>query len=165
LIALGAALEFLGPAGPRRILARDFYQGDGIARNVRKPGEILVRVTIPAKSRGLLASYEKLRLRGSFDFPECGIAVSLRMSGGLAREVTIVANALETTPVVLEEVARTLEGTDLSDTRLEAAARLVVESVQPVRNTAFPPAYRKKMAGVLAKRALRSLRSGLIVHP
>ncbi|MHB8584391.1 MAG: FAD binding domain-containing protein [Thermoplasmatota archaeon] len=155
LLALDASFEFVGPDGTRSIRARDFYQGDGIERNGRKPGEILTAVTLPSASRSLRAAYEKLRLRGSFDFPECGIAVAVNVHGGRLSEFTLVANALETIPRVLDEVTAGYLDRELDEAAFARLGADVSAAVQPVRNTSFPPAYRKKMAGVLAKRALR----------
>ncbi|HLE98239.1 MAG TPA: FAD binding domain-containing protein, partial [Candidatus Thermoplasmatota archaeon] len=105
LIALGARVHLAGPDGAREMPLKDFYRGDGIERNVRRPDEIVTFVDLPPSARRLRAAYTKLRLRESWDFPELGIAVALRLDGDRLAECHIVANALETTPRVLDDVA------------------------------------------------------------
>lgn len=164
-LALDARYEFAGPEGARTVRAREFYAGDGIERNVRKPGEVLVRVAIPREARGLVARYEKLRLRGSWDFPEAGVAVAARMAGKEAREVSIATTGLESVPRLHAGIADTLVGGELTDTRIDEAAKALVDEVNAYRNTTFPPAYRKKMTGVLFKRAMRGARDEALAGP
>ena len=80
LMVLDATYHLAGLDGRRSVPAREFYGGDGIERNVKRPEEILTHVTVPAASRSLLAEYRKLRVRESFDYPMMGVAASLRKS-------------------------------------------------------------------------------------
>lgn len=158
LLALDASYELVGRDGARTLRAREFYAGDGIQRNVRKPGELLVRVTIPREKRGTVARYEKLRLRGTWDFPEAGVCVAARFDGATVREMAITTTGLESVPRTHDALAQALVGAELTDERIDATAKALVDEVNAYRNTSFPPAYRKKMTGVLFKRAARGAR-------
>ena len=161
LITLGASMELVGPEGRRTLPMQDFYTGtDGIHRNQKKPGELLTAVNVPRESQGLRATYHKLRLRDSWDFPELGIAASARFDGERVTELHLVANALEMWPLVLDNFVAPYVGERLTDAVIKKIADGVVETVRPVKNTTFTPAYRKKMAGVFTQRALRELRDG-----
>ena len=160
LIALGARVHLAGPDGAREMPLKDFYRGDGIERNVRRPDEIVTFVDLPPSARRLRAAYTKLRLRESWDFPELGIAVALRLDGDRLAECHIVANALETTPRVLDDVAAPHLGKPLTDAAIDRIAADVEDAVQPVKNTSYPPSYRKKMARVYTRRALKRARDG-----
>lgn len=160
LIALGAEYELAGPSGTRRVPAARFYKNDGIDRNVKRADELLTFVHLPADAPSWRASYEKLRQRDSWDFPELGIAVALRMDGPTVAALRIVANALEAAPLLLEKVAAPALGRPLTDALIDELAAAVEENVRPVKNTNLSPGYRKKMARVFARRALRAARDG-----
>ncbi|MHB8606384.1 MAG: FAD binding domain-containing protein [Thermoplasmatota archaeon] len=160
LITLGAEFELASEHGARRVKVAEFYAGDGIERNVRKPGELLTFVHVPAHAQKLRAAYVKLRQRESWDFPELGIAVAGRFDGrGHLEELHLVANALEMTPIALDRLAEPHLGRPLDDAAVAAIAKGVEENVRPVKNTSFPPSYRKKMSRVFTARALREIHS------
>ncbi|MCA1813135.1 MAG: FAD binding domain-containing protein [Halobacteriales archaeon] len=160
LIALGASLVLAGAQGTREVPVRNFYTGDGMERNVRQPGELLTEVRIPRSAQGLKAGYKKLRQRGSWDFPEMGMAAALRFDGQRLAEGHLVANALETTPVVLDRLLQPLLGQPLTDQAIAGVAKQVEDAVQPVKNTSLPPSYRKAMTRPFTKRLLTELRDG-----
>ena len=71
---LGAKVSLIGPDGERTILLEDFYQLDGMKKNVLQPGEFMLKVSLPADAYEYDGSYQKLRLRESWDYPEAGIS-------------------------------------------------------------------------------------------
>ena len=159
LMVLGAQMELVGPAGTRRLALPDFYSGpDGIHRHAKRPDEMLTRVHLPKDATQWRATYKKLRLRDSFDFPELGIAVAVRTKGTVVEEFRLVANALETKPVVLDHLGERALGQPLTDEAISAIAKDAEQSVRPVKNTNLPPSYRKAMTRVFVERALRELR-------
>lgn len=160
LMALGADFELAGPNGTRRVPARDFYQNDGIQRHRKEPGELLTFVHLPATARDYRASYQKLRQRDSWDFPELGIAVALRFRGEALEEFRLVANALEMAPKILDSLGGPHLGKPLTDQAIDSIAEQVEANVRPVKNTNLSPSYRKRMARVFARRALLEARSG-----
>lgn len=160
LIALDASYELVSPNGTRTVKAREFYQGDGIERHVRKPDELLTRVTLPKDASTWTAAYQKLRTRDSWDFPELGIAAAVRFDGPKVDGFRLVANALEMTPKVLDEVGDDIVGGELTDEAIQRIATQVEDHVRPVRNTSLLPSYRKKMSRVYTERVLREIRDG-----
>jgi 4-hydroxybenzoyl-CoA reductase subunit beta len=160
LITLGARFKLVSASGAREVEAASFYKGDGIERNVRRSDEVLTEVLVPREAAALTAGYLKLRQRGSWDFPEMGIAAALRLDGGNLAAGRLVANALETVPVVLDRLLESAVGAPLTDKAIAEVARGVEREVAPVRNTSLPPSYRKAMARVFTKRLLTELRDG-----
>jgi CO/xanthine dehydrogenase FAD-binding subunit len=120
---------------------------------------MIVGIDLPRDATQWRASYHKLRLRDSFDFPELGIAAAVRFQGANVAEAKLVANALEMKPVILDDIAQRLVGAPLTDDAIGTAAREAEQSVRPVKNTNLPPAYRKAMVRVYTERALRELRA------
>lgn len=160
LIALGAEFELAGPKGRRRVPAREFYQNDGIHRHNKSPDELLTFVHIPPTAKTLRASYQKLRQRESWDFPELGIACAIGLDDGRLQEFHLVANALEMAPKILDELGQPHLGKAFTDEIIEAIAAAVEENVRPVKNTNLSPSYRKRMSRVFAARAMRAARDG-----
>jgi CO/xanthine dehydrogenase FAD-binding subunit len=92
------------------------------------------------------------------------VAAAIRFDGERVAEARLVANALETTPVVLDDLAQGLAGHALDAARIEIVAKAAEERVRPVKNTNLPPSYRKAMTRVFVERAFRELLEGARVR-
>ena len=154
-MALGSTVTLIGPKGERTIPLNEFYQLDGMKKNVLQPGEFMLKVTLPKDSFEYSGSYQKLRVRESWDFPEAGISAVWKK--GDYNTLKIASTALESIPKnhdeqVLEFTASWDKGSTIS--QLSEAIR---KSVKPVNNTALPPNYRRSVVRVLTKRALKNI--------
>jgi 4-hydroxybenzoyl-CoA reductase subunit beta len=160
--AIDAEVELAGPEGARRIPVLDLYDpgGDGIRRHRMRPGELVVAVHLPGSARGLPGSYQKLRVRPAFDFPELGLAASGRVESGIVRSLTIAAGGLETYPRRFDALTAPRIGNPLDAEAKRALSEAVMRSVRPVHNTFLPPDYRRRMVGVFVRRALDRLGAG-----
>src|SRR5262249_9019944 len=68
MLALNARLHLLSKEGARTIYAAQMYNNDGIAYLSKRPDEIITGVALPSID-GDLTAFQKLRRRGSIDFP------------------------------------------------------------------------------------------------
>jgi 4-hydroxybenzoyl-CoA reductase subunit beta len=159
-MVLGANVRLAGPKGERSLLLRDFFALDGIKRNVKSREEILVSLDLPSDAKELRASYQKYRLREAWDFPELAVAAAARLDDGRIAELRLVANAVASIPLWMDEVASKFTGKPLDDETIDAVADAMTAATSPVRATLLPPAYRKQMVGVMTRRALREIRDG-----
>ena len=160
LIALGATMDLASARGRREVPLTGVYQGpDGIQRMTKAPDEMVVGVNVPADATQWRATYKKLRLRDSFDFPELGIAAAIRMERDELKGFRLIANALEHVPVVLDDLGAAHLGGALDDDAIVSIAKAAEQRVRPVKNTSLPPSYRKAMTRVYTERALRELRA------
>ncbi len=157
LLALDARIELRGPEGTRWLPMRELYRFDGRRPHTIQPGELLQRVHVPAPGEGFRGTYLKLRPRGSIDFPQLGVAVVGRWDGPVPVALEIVVGAVNPRPRPVRGLDAFL-GRPLTDEAIEAIAGLVVKQARPQRAVAGDPAWRRKMAGVFTRRALRSLR-------
>jgi len=157
VVALDASIRFQGPDGARTARARDLYLNDGIDFLAKRPDELLTTVELPSLA-GARASYEKLRRRGSFDFPVLGVAAWARMNGATVSEARIVIGAVGSAPLVSDEAAAFLVGQELSDDTIDQAARIAARPAKPLDNTDFTIGWRKDMVPVYLRRALAALR-------
>ena len=156
LMVLDAELHLIGPNGLRTMPLASFYKLDGMTKNVLEKGEFLLKVTISEDNANRQGSYQKLRVRDTWDFPEAGVAASW-LSNDVS-SLRIASTALESIPRCHpDEVASVLEqGWDDIDSVKTLAAE-IRNSIKPVNNTALPPRYRKSMVRVLTKRALEKM--------
>jgi 4-hydroxybenzoyl-CoA reductase subunit beta len=162
LQVLDARVELAGPDGRRSIGLTGLYDaaGDGIRRLALAPGELLVAVEIPPEARGMRATYAKLRIRPSFDFPELGVAAAAEVDDGRVRRLRVAVGGLETYPRRFDELTQPLEGAPLSPERIRELAAAIGRAVRPVHNTFLAPDYRKRMTAVFVRRALERVARG-----
>ena len=152
-MVLGAEVVLIGPNGQRTLPLAEFYELNGMKKNVLKEGEFLLKVVLPEDAHQRKGCYQKLRVRESWDFPEAGVAASW-LPGDTA-SLKVASTALESIPRLHdEEVEAHLSAGDLDPVAL---AKLVQKSVKPVNNTALPPRYRRAMVKTLTKRALEGI--------
>jgi 4-hydroxybenzoyl-CoA reductase subunit beta len=156
LLAVGAEVRIVSAKGEKIIPLAEFFSGRGKKPNTLKPDELLVEVRVPPAGHGVAGAYEKLRIREGMDFPMAGVAVVInRTSSGTIEQAKMVLGAVGSSPAEVPKAATLLEGQELTDNLLQSVCREAMDRVQPVGNLAINASYRKKMLGVLVKRAVR----------
>ena len=145
LMVLDATVHLIGPKGSREIPIVEFYQLDGMTRNVLQPGEFMLKVTLPDDVADWTGSYRKLRLRETWDFPEAGAAAAWRK--GDRSTLRVATTALESIPRRHDDEVAEANGDS------KAICDAVYKNTKPVNNTSLPPRYRRNMIKVLIKRA------------
>ena len=158
-VALDARFRLVSASGERVVDAVDLFRDDGIDYLTRRPDEILAEVLLPPVQDPEAAprrnTYWKLRRRGSFDFPILGVAVALRLHAARVHDVRIVLGAVGSSPVVATAAAARLEGQRPEPELIEEVAGLAWRGARPLDNTDLNYAWRKRMARVYVRRALR----------
>ena len=154
LMVLEGTIHLIGPNGPRSLPVDEFFQLDGITRNVLQEGEFVLKVTFPENVANRMGSYKKLRVRESWDFPEAGVASS--WIPGDPSSLRVASTALESIPRSHRVEVDAL-GSSFSREHIPQLSEAIMKSIKPVNNTALPPRYRKSMVRVLAKRSLREI--------
>jgi len=156
LMTLGAELVLRKQGGERRVLVDQLWQVDGIYNKKVEAGELLTHVRIPKQNEGHRGAYGKLRERGSFDFPQLGIAVRLEAPKNVIAAADIVVVALQARPLRVKTDG--LAGTTIGEASFEAAVKAVAERAHkqchPVPNIPGDPDYRRAMVPVYVKRTL-----------
>jgi 4-hydroxybenzoyl-CoA reductase subunit beta len=156
LLALGAQVKIVSAKGEKIIPLAEFFTGRGEKPNVLKPDEILVEIRIPPSGHGVAGVYEKLRVREGMDFPMAGVAVMVkRISNGTIEQAKVVLGAVGSSPAEVPKAATLLEGNKPTDDLLQSVSREAVDRALAVGNLAMNASFRRKMVGVLVKRALR----------
>jgi 4-hydroxybenzoyl-CoA reductase subunit beta len=154
LLCLGAELEIAGPNGLRRTPLSEFYVNDGIARLHLAPNEIVTRVHLPKSSAGWRGSYQKLRVRGSIDYPLAGVAVALKMRLGRVEDACVAITAVNPAPFLVKDADAQLVGAVVNQEGAERIGDLAAGTAKPLTTSALTPEYRREMVRVFAKRAV-----------
>jgi len=152
-VALRARLGLVSATGSRSVDAAEFFRDDGIDYLTRRQDEILASIDMPLQA-GWRMTYEKLRRRGSFDFPILGVAAAARLEDGLVQDVRLVLGAVGSSPVDQSALAQQLIGQKPLLEAIKAVAAEAYKGARPLDNTDLNYAWRKKMARVYVERAL-----------
>ena len=160
-IALDATIHLASGDGTRSMPFADFFQLDGMTRNVLKLGELVTHVTLPEDSVNWEGGYQKLRLRETWDFPEAGVAAVWKKNGSAKpSQLRVATTGLESIPMLhTKQVDECLDGWSGAES-INELAESIRKAVKPVQNTWFSPSYRRKMVKVLTRRACAGLMEG-----
>ena len=154
LMCLGATIHLASPDGKRSMPLSEFFQLDGITRNVLQPGELVTHLSLPDDSSEWQGDYQKLRQRESWDFPEAGVAVLWKRNGeAKPAALRVATTGLESIPGFHTEEADSALADWNGKESVNAMAEAIRKAVKPVQNTWYAPSYRRKMVKVLTRRA------------
>jgi 4-hydroxybenzoyl-CoA reductase subunit beta len=154
LLCLAAEVEIASANGRRRVPLSEFYVNDGIVRLHLSPNEILTRVVLPASMKGWRGSYQKLRVRGSIDYPLAGVAVALKVDRGRVEDARMAITAVNPAPHLVKDIDAQLMGAEVGLALAEAIGELAAKTAKPLTTSALTPEYRREMVKVFARRAL-----------
>lgn len=152
LIAAGATCLVAGPSGRREVPVEAIPMGPG--RTSLASGEFVVEIRLPARPLGGGDAYLRSTPRTEMDIAVVGAGVSLVLDGeGICTAARVALGAVGPTVILVEEAGTALVGSRLDDDALAALSRAVQAAAHPIDDKRGTVAYRKAMAGVLARRA------------
>lgn len=149
-LALGATLRLQGEDGPRDVSLEDFYARRS---EVYRRGDLIVEVRVASGHERFSTAFEKTgRTRVDVAIVNCAAAVAV--SGGVIEEARVVLNGVTAVPFIAADAGALLEGKAISDEVFGEAGRLVSDGISARADHRASSEYRRKLAGVLATRAL-----------
>ena len=154
LLCLGAEIEIAGPDGLRRAPLSEFYVNDGIVRLRLAKNEIVTRIHLPESAAGWRGSYQKLRVRGSIDYPLAGVAVALKMNSGRVEDARVAITAVNPAPHLIKDADAQLIGMTPTEEAAERIGEMAARTAKPLTTSVLTPEYRREMVKVYAKRAV-----------
>jgi carbon-monoxide dehydrogenase medium subunit len=92
--------------------------------------------------------------RSKSDIAQVNVAVSLRRDGERVKDVRIVLGAVAPVHMHAERAEALVEGQPLDGDVLRAVEQAVSEEVRPITDWRASADYRRRMSGILARRAL-----------
>ena len=152
LFALDAELTLVSPRGQRTVPIASFFTG--YKKDVRRPGEIISRIswkTPPARSCG---SFYKLARRKGDAITVVGVAVSMSVERGRCARVRIALGAVGPTVFRAREAEAILVGQAPTHALIEAAAKAAAKAARPIDDIRASAAYRRHSVHVLVRRLL-----------
>jgi CO/xanthine dehydrogenase FAD-binding subunit len=154
LVALGARAVVAGPKRRRELPLEEFF-GDH-RRTALEPGEILVEVTVPAKSSGEGAAYRAFGLRAANYITVAGVATVVRLEKGVCRQARIALGAVAPTPSLVPSAVECLVGRPMDEASIRGAARAAREAAAPISDVRGSAEHRRELVEALCVRALRA---------
>lgn len=157
LMALGADIVLASTKGKRKISIEEFFTGKGETPFALDPDELVSEIQLSISKDKHGSSFKKLRYRSAIDFALVSAAVQLKEKEGKITEARIAVGGAGASPLFLKEASDILRGKALNDEgAVDRAVDTVVRhaSAFMVDNLGSTLEYRRKMSGLMAKKAI-----------
>ena len=168
LLVYDAVVDIAGPTGRRTMPLADLYigyarhdepmtetRGDGKYFLALRPGEFIMAARA-RNAPGLRSAYDKIRIRRSIEYPVAGVAVALRREADKLADLRVAFTGTNPRPVRLSGTPE-LCGGSLDARVLVGLDALVRDQIMAMKTTFTPGHYRRRVAGVLARRLVQRL--------
>lgn len=152
-VALGAEMVVATGTPDRRrtVTAEEFFVHH--FTTALAEDDLLVEVHWPVTGPGQGAAFCEFALRHG-DFAVVAAAASLRLDGGVCRDVRLAVGGVAPTPVRLPRAEAALTGQAPGATALTAAAEAAAADVDPAGDLTAPAGYRRHLVRHLTEQAL-----------
>jgi carbon-monoxide dehydrogenase medium subunit len=151
MLALDGRFTLASAAGTRVVDARAFFTGP--LTTVMRPDELLTEIDLAAPPATGWAIEEIARRAGDFAIVAVTALVSLDRGGRVAH-ARLAFGGVAATPVRAVAAEEALSGQEPTAERLAHVATLARDALTPQSDAFVSGAYRRHLAGVLARRAL-----------
>jgi carbon-monoxide dehydrogenase medium subunit len=150
-LALDARFTLASAAGTRVVEAREFFTGP--LTTAMRPDELLTEIDLAAPPATGWAVEEIARRAGDFAIVAVVALVSLDARGRVV-QARLAFGGVAATPVRATSAEDALRGHEPTAERLAQAAASARDALNPQSDAFVSGAYRRHLAGVLARRAL-----------
>jgi aerobic carbon-monoxide dehydrogenase medium subunit len=150
-VAAKAKAVIRGAGGERVVGLDEFHIGPYMT--VVGDGEMLTEVRLPLR-RGAGSAHEKVERRAG-DWAIAAASAVVWMDGGTIADAGLALSAVGPTTVHVSRAEELLRGKAPSDELFEQAGEIASEDCAPLPDGRGPVDYKRHLAGVLTKRALR----------
>lgn len=154
LVALEGVVVVQGPAGQRRIAARDFFLD--LYTTARADTEVLVACELPLRRDDEVVVFTELARRQG-DYAIVGLALAAQFEQGGLRRPRLALLGVGNIPVRATAAEAVLDGRVLDAGLIATAVAALRAELTPHGDLVNSPATKRHLAGVLADRALQSL--------
>ena len=153
LIANGAMCRIAGPKGKRDVSAANFVKSPG--KTILKRDEMLTSLFLPSRPVKSSSAYLRLIPRTEMDIAVVGAAASLTLDkNNECLDAIICLGAVAPKATIVRTAKKILVGNKINNDSLAALTLACEDACDPINDTRGTVAYRTKVAGVLAKRAI-----------
>ncbi|MER9602749.1 xanthine dehydrogenase family protein subunit M [Mesorhizobium sp. M0243] len=152
LVAAGAKAVVVGPAGRRTIPVQSVPTGPG--KTSLAKGEIIEAILLDSQAPRSGDAYLRFIPRTEMDIAVVSAGVNLTLDEhGVVKSARVALGAVAATVLLVEEAAEVLIGSRLDEATLERLAKVCAGACRPIDDKRGTIEFRRKVAGVLAKRA------------
>jgi len=152
LIVNQAVCVIAGAKGERNVPVEQFCTGPG--KNVLQPGELLAALKLPRPAPRTADAYLRLIPRTEMDIAVVGAGVSLTLdASGTCTVARVAIGAVAPTALRVPAAEAALLGSKVDEAALARAAQAASDAAKPIDDKRGSAAYRKKVVGVLVRRA------------
>ena len=152
LVAAGARAVVTGPGGRRMVAVQEVPTGPG--KTSLAKGEMIEAVLLDKRPPHSGDAYLRFIPRTEMDIAVVSAGVSLTLDGaGFVESARVALGAVAPTVLLVAEAATAIVGTKLEAAALEALAAACAAACHPIDDKRGTVEFRKKVAGVLARRA------------
>jgi CO/xanthine dehydrogenase FAD-binding subunit len=153
MLALEATLVARGPRGERSLPAAEFFTG--YLTTALAPDELLTAIRVPGPPPGAGSAFVEVSRRAG-DFAICGAAAIVALNAsGRCDQVRVALCGVGDAPLRAQQVEQALVGEVLTDQLIQDAAQRVQEAIDPPSDIHGSASYRRKLAVVTIRRAVR----------
>jgi aerobic carbon-monoxide dehydrogenase medium subunit len=149
--ALKAGVVIRGADGERVVSMSEFHVGP--YTTAVKDGELLTEIRLPLRG-GAGSAHEKVERRAG-DWAIAAASAALWLEGNTIAEAGVALSAVGPVTVHLTRAEELLRGQVPSDDLFARAGEVAAEDCAPIPDGRGPADYKRHLAGVLTKRALR----------
>jgi carbon-monoxide dehydrogenase medium subunit len=150
LIALDATMNVQGAAGIRAVAAESFSHS--FFATAVEQGELLRSITVPAIAPGAGVGYQSLAVGG--DAKALVRAAAYVRAADTIEEARVVLAVVGPRPLRHSGMEERLRGAPATAEAIAAAGAAIGEEIQPMSDAHASADYRRRMARVLARRAV-----------
>jgi CO/xanthine dehydrogenase FAD-binding subunit len=160
-IVYNGTLNVSGVDGMKTILVRDFFTGPG--KNLLKPGDIVISVTLPIPPAKHAGRYLKLGRNRMSDLSIVGVtALGIKDKNSISGyRFSFAIASVAPIPFVPTKAEEVVSAKPITAETIQEAAQAAMESVNPIDDVRGSAAYRRYMVRNLLKRAIEETLSEL----
>lgn len=152
LVAAGAKAVVVGPGARRTIAVEAVPTGPG--KTSLTKGEIIEAILLDKRLPRSGDAYLRFIPRTEMDIAVVSVGVNLMLDEqGRVKFARLALGAVAPTVILVEEAAEVLIGSKLDEATLERLAKVCSGACRPIDDKRGTIEFRRKVAGVLAKRA------------
>ena len=152
LVAAGARASIVGPGGRRIVAVETVPTGPG--KTSLAKGEIIEAIVLDKRPPRSGDAYLRFIPRTEMDIAVVSAGVSLTLDEqGVVKSARVALGAAAPTVLLVEEAAQALIGTKGDDAALERLAKVCSAACRPIDDKRGTIEFRRKVAGVMARRA------------
>ena len=154
LLALDGVVTLAGAGGERDLPLQRFLSGPGTTK--RRPGELLLAVTMPSLPRDSATAFLKAGRRKAMEISIVCVAARLTLDASRERclDARIALGAVAPTTRRAHAAERALAGEPATAPTFRRAAELALEACDPIGDVRASARFRRQLVVTLVERAL-----------